>query len=274
MAHNADFPRINRSSSLTYEDAVAKGNRLLREINKLPSETTSSKWRNFADVDANGWQKHATSVRTLADSGLTSLAEEYGIGVASDKNENVDWRHPVPTKDGSIAFYRQLYNVDARTIFAYSTQSPTRLRDEDAAYRIPELSHWSDVTYLQWQDLTSRPGDLKRIVRCHIDNTGTRDILDKVMVGADGKRNPRPLSNNRRTFTSEDGDDFKALMGTPNVIGAGWLLAQHKAVDQLGWKCVESISICCPDGKELDPGRPLYNMIIEIGKHPKAVEGT
>lgn len=244
-----------------YEDAVARGNKLLQEINKPPRLTSSSTWKNYSDLDKNGWRMlwaHNSSI--AGGTGMQEIAGEYGFSTSAAENDSILWGQSdlEDATEYSSGQYHQHYNVSGQTIFAAKLKSP--LMEAEAGEAVPFLGHWSDVTYLQWAKLTSTPGQLKRIVQCSISNMQTCGVIDRLMVGEGGERLDLGFLQ-RKVFKEEDGDKFKALLGTPNGLGTAWMLAQHKDAEQLGWKRVESISLFST--------AMSYFMIIEIGDHPE-----
>ncbi|KAF2170461.1 hypothetical protein M409DRAFT_19282 [Zasmidium cellare ATCC 36951] len=126
---------------------------------------------------------------------------------------------------------------------------------------VPELSQWSDVTFLQWQELTKDNDMLDKLqyVAHHvITNKPTEHIMNHVTNGKLDEATVPGYSFNLGT------DAFAALLGTPLGAGPAYLLAQHKK--QLGWKTIQSIRIFTVGT------RPScqYQMIFKIVPHPKA----
>lgn len=245
---------------IIYEEAVARGTKLLEEINKPPDSTTSSVWKKYSDIEENGW--HSTCHRKDSITGLTGvkeIANEYGIDISEAANVKICWTH-APARDFDPNLmegeYCQYFNTDGGTILATGLRSPLAMGEPCASL---SLSHWSDVTYLQWANLTSIPESLDWVIHCSISNQETAHIIDRVLAGQEGGKSQEKGILQRKLVEEEDGDDFKALLGSPNGLGTAWMLAQHKGLDQLGWKRVESISLFSAGMSNL--------MMIEIGDH-------
>jgi hypothetical protein len=103
----------------------------------------------------------------------------------------------------------------------------------------PPLEFWSDVAWLQWENLCQQKikevKGLRRIVSCNIDNEETIKVIEQV-VGA-GK-------------PDYDGEIFLfplpkalSLLGTANGQGVGYLLSQHKDDSQLGSKHIHQVQV-------------------------------
>lgn len=249
---------------MSYQTALARGDKLVKEINKHPDETSPSPWKVFADLEANGWKMTSFyDQMDLTSKGLATLIKEYDIDTTACNNHNLRWEHLISTYDGEIPKYHQVFHFDAGTIFVHDVLGPAGV--EDGVYPIPALNHWSDVTFLQWANIAARPADLKRVVVFDIIHEDTVRVFDKVL-----KRRRGDVLEfvDRKILKEQDGDDFKALLGTPNALGTAWMLAQHKSDQQLGWKCVESISVYTSDVDKSAYGTDI--MVLELGKHPQA----
>lgn len=108
---------------------------------------------------------------------------------------------------------------------------------------LPVLQHWSDITFLQWQELASKPTELqglRRVMHRKVSNENTKAIIKHVLEKR-GKFETREVIAWTEKNLEGDGDDFLALLGSPNGYGTAFMLAQHKA--QLGWKSVKSITV-------------------------------
>ncbi|KAL8906148.1 MAG: hypothetical protein Q9171_006391 [Xanthocarpia ochracea] len=133
--------------------------------------------------------------------------------------------------------YNNLYSPRNGLVAAYSTQ---RVKNDQV--------HWSDVTFALWERLTSIVGtrvkDLHYIARTGIYNKFTVSIMEDAV----------PQGKNIAIF--EPGDPaFLALLGTPNGVGAVYLLMQHKQA--LGFKTISRVVVVL-DG----PGHSLTPIII------------
>lgn len=105
------------------------------------------------------------------------------------------------------------------------------------------LQHWSDLTFLTWQKLVSSKAQmqsLKGVVHCKVSNRFTIAVIESLLEKR-GRLRSQHVGRVVEQYTEQDGEDFLALLGSPNGSGTGFMLAQHK--DQLGRKTVKSISV-------------------------------
>lgn len=240
------------TDSRGYSKSLQRGKRLLAVLDN--PETTQSKWMSHASLEDNTWAMRKSTFS--ADSGMSRLFNDLSLPdlVAGDDNQALTISHG-PRKE---SHYRQTFNIKGGTIFARSLKSPKANAgsDEETMRNLPDLQHWSDVTFLMWQkfsDPISLKG-LKRIVHCGIHNPDTENTIEKV-IGSSKANYPGHI------YTRADGDNFAALLRTPNGLGTAYLVAQHR--DQLGEKKVQSIqayeeALGGEDGE-------CYFMVLSIG---------
>jgi hypothetical protein len=92
---------------------------------------------------------------------------------------------------------------------------------------LPDIKRWSDVTFLEWQTQTQANGQdvkqLKYVVRYEIVNHDTSTIIEDA-AGDELIHSPWPGLT--EDMTDQRG---RAILGTPNGQGIGYLLATHKA---------------------------------------------
>jgi hypothetical protein len=138
-------------------------------------------------------------------------------------------------------FYN-MYNPKDGVIIAQENSSPAA--HLPAGTTLPELRHWSDVAFLQWlescADYKDRCGksaaSIKYVIREDIINPQTTRLIHKAF-----ERQKKSLKRWPGVGFSASSVEGKALLGSPNGAGVGFLLAQHKS--QLGHKTVESIRV-------------------------------
>lgn len=133
---------------------------------------------------------------------------------------------------------------------------------------LPKLRNWADVAFLTWLKYTA-PANRKKlryVANMNAINQETTAVvseaLEKVKIKAGvppkwpgemfSRENPGPFSNN---------DAFDAVLGTPNVLGTGWLVAQHQ--DQLGRKRVGGLTVFDSSGYERNDGK--YQLSVFVG---------
>lgn len=87
----------------------------------------------------------------------------------------------------------------------------------------PGLASWADVVFLQYEELARKNGDniqdLQYIFQAVISNDETISVVDFIAK----KKNQRVRNWNHKLTFSLNSDEGKALIGTANGKGAGWL---------------------------------------------------
>lgn len=228
-------------ASKDYIKAVDRGRQLLLELDKPPAAASASPWTTFASLAKEGWIQEDIGIGARFDGSkdvcpLPVDTAPHDSQYASE-SRNITWRH-------RAAFYTQRYHP-AGVIFATSLRSPevaSLMVRESLREPLPKLHHWSDVTFLQWAELTEnvpsiRKG-LQKVVHCGVTNLETLMIIREIL----GPDYARSLSFPGLVFERGGREEvFAALLGTPNAMGTGFLLAQHK--ETLGWLEVKSIQI-------------------------------
>ena len=107
---------------------------------------------------------------------------------------------------------------------------------------VPALKTWSDISYLQWSHLPS-PAPINYIIKSPCENSDTQAIVARALKNTGGTLETWP-----GTTFSMTSDEGKAILGSPNGFGAGYLLVQHKS--QLGNRVVEKVQVWMDDGKK------------------------
>ncbi|KAJ5901621.1 hypothetical protein N7495_002149 [Penicillium taxi] len=139
--------------------------------------------------------------------------------------------------------YNNIYDVETGTIVADNTNSPEYAASICPVDNLVKLRKWSDVTYLEWQNLCNKAGtsvdSLKYLIRSLIQNQLTASIIAQAL-GEESDFDE--WKNYEDGVTFEHGSEkFNALLGTPNGSGSAWILIQHKS--QLGLKRISKIKV-------------------------------
>ncbi|OCT52365.1 hypothetical protein CLCR_10729 [Cladophialophora carrionii] len=140
--------------------------------------------------------------------------------------------------------FRQTYRVDDRKL-----EVDKVLRKQ---YGLQGPLSWSEFTFYAWRqrvrnqranNTANVPDTLQAVEAGSIANETTKAIMRYCY---DHAAQP-PRSKDQVEWTMEThGDLFVALLGTPNALGAGWLLADHN--DELGGYIVDKIMTGGVDG--------------------------
>lgn len=132
-----------------------------------------------------------------------------------------------------------MINGQGRTIIADDNQTPRGAGVvPDGPW--PDMFHWSDVVFLLWQEYSPSPRDLKYVIRAGVKDPDSVKWAIQAVIKS--QRLFIPDYPNRVTFTM-DTDLGKAILGSRNGAGVGYLLAQHKEV--LGLKTIISVTLWC-----------------------------
>ncbi|KAK4992137.1 hypothetical protein LTR50_001315 [Elasticomyces elasticus] len=174
-----------------------------------------------------------------------------------DDLHGVRWLHDRQTRqqDGKTYFasqgeYHNYYDAVGGAIVAYEVYGPGSSGRTTANGLYPDLRQWADVTWLEWQRQVQRaggrhrPSDLRWIFVSTIISQQTEQLIGRAL-GSD-----RELKLWPGDVVDDVGsrDAFRALLGSPNGRGVGWLLAAHKGAQQLGCRVVKSIHVFADGG--------------------------
>ena len=124
---------------------------------------------------------------------------------------------------------------------------------DDYKGQTPALSAWSDMAFLQFADDCNnsklQPTKLSSIFRVKVVNPESVDITneaipDKTQATSWASRVTFTPPADDATQLTDNNKAFYALLYTPNVRGAAWMLVQHK--DKLGLKYIDEIGVWFP----------------------------
>ncbi|KAF1363659.1 hypothetical protein EJ07DRAFT_152443 [Lizonia empirigonia] len=262
------------SPSLTWDKAVAKGDRLL-ELMQNPGPIPHS---SFA-VSALAQWGYTSSTHPI-----TPVHHQYALlcnivpGSDPDAVEVKSSHIQTTVMSNGIlipatdAFFTNVFDLRSGTIIADVNFKPEytypALQDGEA---YPALKHWSDITALQAQqaiaEANTHPNNktntdtlsptpfpnLTHIIRSSIENTHANHIIHQLIqhhtspcsypvVDTGCPQCCRHIAWPGWTFES-DTEAARALLGTPNGAGVAWLLGQHEAL--FGRRTVARMTLWC-----------------------------
>ncbi|GAD94426.1 hypothetical protein MYCGRDRAFT_89049 [Paecilomyces variotii No. 5] len=181
----------------------------------------------------------------------------------------VKWDHDQPrVLDGHLyppsgGEYHNFYDVEDGAIIVSRMTSP----EEASGYRLPyypQCRKWSDVTFLEWQELAG--GDiqnLRHVFHSAVVNEDTLELMQDALGEDDAEWwfNPEysGIANGRSFFPGQA--EFQALLYSPNIRGLAWLLIQHKP--QLGLREINKITVF---GK-IDDQAAYAALYLEVGPY-------
>lgn len=265
----SNFPDDSSTSNITsrgdtlpnvdvlWASAVSKGCQLVNDMNKVESSLSSSEWAkytSYSDFSTYGWI--SSNDPWSASESYATAVQALGVSTDASNNRLVEWKHTVSKRINGVSYpatfaqYDNLFNPAGGLIVALINYGPafrvSQSKDPDTTQdpiaippgSLPPLKQWSDVVFLEWQATTTpqQRQNLRWVFRSGIKNLDTKRIILKA------------FSSIRQVPSDWPGNDFemdtsigKALLGTPNGNGMGWLLIQHKG--QMGHKVIEKVRV-------------------------------
>ncbi|KAI5367875.1 hypothetical protein Slin15195_G030090 [Septoria linicola] len=240
-----------------------------------PMRTKQSTWVP-SDVQKWGWVvKSDQNGEVFNDktSGLEAALEVLQVSSATSMTVRVE--HSKDVKIDGIAYpatnaeYCAVYSPAKGVIVASDRHSPSYRKSTSSHLSkspLPQLHHWSDLTFLSWYLLPStnkeQQSPLRYVFVRGITNRATQRLITEAMR-TDGYKNEEVLPwPNFWMFTPNDqhgklSDPFLAVLGTENFVGIAPLLAQHQQV--FGKKTINSVRIWGNGGKS-----PVLHGMVEL----------
>ena len=123
---------------------------------------------------------------------------------------------------------------------------------------LPELRHWSDVNFLEWQKLSGdKLKHVNYIFACMVTNEETLAVVARIMQ-SHGALPAWPGV----TFPPGS-DEYHALIGSPIGVGSAWFLINHKEILG-GSKKVGGIVVFAVDVGDFAPHLFILFKIIDV----------
>lgn len=260
-----------------YSNALARGKRLLALLDN--PATPQSPFTKISMLESHNW-KWEHKQYYPSSGGVAQLYNDrlLRLGTGPDHNDTRMARHIDPAHPAGDKYFKQVFNVTDGSIIIQTLQSP---QDEAKSSKIPlkdlpALRHWSDVTFLMYQDRAdgnvAKMKGLRRIVHAVVSNDMTMHVMQHVLeLGGRWKGWGYPGYKYTR---EEDGERFVALLGTPNAMGTAYLLAEHRVQLGIG---LESIQVF-REGEQyflvLNVGVKAAEKVAEKGTEKEAVKGA
>ncbi|KAK5133383.1 hypothetical protein LTR08_007817 [Meristemomyces frigidus] len=251
------------SRATTWERAVEKGHNFVCAWQG--STVAQSEFLLFTDLEDWGWIHDPDNVEFELGP-IRDPFEALGLSMETPPNIKETWQQNEDrTIDGTLyketgGEYEQIMNVVRGVIVTVWRISPLKSIEsykamgEDWPWPVPKLWQWSDVTFLLYQQecgiFNQEITDLEWVFHETIINQDTNNIIRQAM----GDNSVTAWPGRSFHVSSEAG---KALLGSPNASGTGWMLAQHKAA--FPNKVVDWITVYDPRSQSgaLLPGSPV-----------------
>ncbi|KAF2450009.1 hypothetical protein P171DRAFT_469888 [Karstenula rhodostoma CBS 690.94] len=263
------------ASDSVWEDAASHGCRLVDAMRVSdydagqlysPTKTSAqSSLMKYEDFTSWGWNANEVNGGNFTDldGGQKQPDPGWGIGKAlrdlgvSDKikaqggkNVIIDAVHgKAPftqgyTKDGKTypatgADFKIGINTDDGVLMAVdriSTTTAAKKRNPPVSDdQLPDVHTFSDIGYLNYKKMLGKdPTSFKYMMSLMITNEETASIISRALGGQQLRSWPGTSFNWRSK-------EFKALLGSPNGMGFGYLLVQHKS--QLGKMFIKQVQV-------------------------------
>ncbi|KAI4122663.1 MAG: hypothetical protein LQ341_007285 [Variospora aurantia] len=242
------------------------------------------------DFDSGGWTVQDDFPRDMTGD-LKGAVEAFQISSSPDDLRRIETTQSKPftnqkdeyQKEPSSGSYLQSYIPKSGAIIASVNTSPQQniaqyrrsinepqLTAAELKHQVPKLNRWSDVVWFIWaREAGNEAGNLRVIVRDNVINDDTKGVIDDIFkTKTHAFHKPWPGTTfDIREPTSEDGssqtegDNARALLGTPHGAGIAWMLADHKR--ELGER---SLKITVFTGADFAAPRVPYYMVFELVK--------
>lgn len=156
--------------------------------------------------------------------------------------ENGQEAHPTE------AYYGTGINGAGGVIIADSNRSPRHTPDYIPGQPLSQITQWSQAAFGQWMfQVSAEDGDIKGlrfIIQSWVINPDTQEQVVSALRAVGETQVPNFAT--RRVFSRTSDNEaevngFYAILGTPNGVGGGFLLATHKA--RLGVKRFASVTV-------------------------------
>ena len=166
-----------------------------------------------------------------------------GMGVEMDQAMRVrcEYEGRIPDDEvGILPFVDNLYFPRSGVIMVQDVWTLRRAAGgDDRASK--GINHWSDLTFIEWWNHAATPaqrGGLQFVIVSNLNNERTKAVIFEVLKASGYQLKQLPYPG--RTYSTET-EAGKAILGSMNGCGVGFLLAQHKA--DLGHKEVVSVQV-------------------------------
>ena len=226
------------------------------------SKRASGQWNSFKQKAINGWKtwqgvtedkddwcqyfdiEYKVTLTEISNvRGTTGkINNEYslGLGLTNYIQSDIVWKAP---DNGGSASFTNLFSATDGVIIAVGNdrRAPSNPDNPtEPVYLTPD--NWSEIAWWQWikacreqvNPTTTDFSGLKFIFQSSVDNQDSAAIMDEAIQSlADNQK-----YNTKHTFNYDDVDNpgnanaFWSLLGSPNGIGAFYILVDHKEAMQ------------------------------------------
>jgi hypothetical protein len=276
LAYTAAIPKGQKMLQIMQADDHTAAQILGSKRSTAASLFTDSDWEEwgYRRERNSGCYKLKYFAQVLRDLGINDQCSSVG----GDNVSFTDTHSKETKKEGTLypattAHFTSIINRKGGLLIAennFGAEYYLRLQGRYEDTPLPRLLQWSDIAFLQWMaagDL-STASNLKYVLRLNIGNYGTLAIIQHILDSP--KMFDADFLWPGVTF-GMDTEEGKALLGSTNGSGIGFLLAQHK--QRLGMhKSVKQVTLFypswCDDTWENPAGDKFYSLLFELEDSP------
>ncbi|KAK6433115.1 hypothetical protein LTR95_010712 [Oleoguttula sp. CCFEE 5521] len=277
-------PRALITQSGDYKRAVRKGKAIICGFGN-PSKMPAAEFIKVSDLKDWGWDSTEMVAADVTGT-LKNFAEalkQKQSPTTSPPVKGVSWRHVRNTTHDNTFYpatggrYDVLLEPSKGLIVPASSYGPAWYLSHKSGPSanlppntpVPKVSVWSDVSFLTWLQGTNDQNrqNLHYVVNINCINQTSIDVVSAALK-RDGVKSGIPPKWPGHTFAQvrpgpfTRNDAYAAVLGTPNILGSGWLVLQHQ--QQLGKKRVGGITVWDSSGNQNNDGLFQLSVMVEV----------
>nr|OQO29199.1 hypothetical protein B0A51_03831 [Rachicladosporium sp. CCFEE 5018] len=258
-------PRTLITQSGDYKRAVKKGKAIICGFGN-PSKMPAARFTKVSDLKDWGWDSMEMTAADVTGTlkNFEEALRQKQLPIASPPVKGVSWRHVRNTTHDSVFYpatggrYDVLFEPSKGLIVPASSYGPSWY-----------LSHKSgpSANLPPNTPLPKNRQNLHYVVNINCINQTSIDVVSAALK-RDGVKNgippkwPGHTSAQLRPGPFTRTDAYAAVLGTPNILGSGWLILQHQ--QQLGKKHVGAITVWDSSGNQNDDGLFQLSVMVEV----------
>ncbi|KAI4256996.1 MAG: hypothetical protein L6R42_005908, partial [Xanthoria sp. 1 TBL-2021] len=232
-AGKEDFDAAKKQGDIAYNEMQAAFDGVCaREVRDFDPSAFENGWTRKQDSKSLPDQVWQDVIKKVAGEGKAPTTEtSFYVNLVHDKDFTNSQGQPVKyiKADVGNALYEQHYIPASSAIIVSQTRSPAytvkkRLGKDAPSNQeindkyVPPLNRWSDATWTLWKE-KGGGNDLRYIGRDYIFNQQTESVMNYIFDQHGSEDHKFPGLD-----FGMDSDEGRALLGTPNGIGAARLL--------------------------------------------------
>ncbi|KAL8782272.1 MAG: hypothetical protein Q9213_005546, partial [Squamulea squamosa] len=241
-ASKEDFDNFKRQGDIAYNQMIAALEGCESRVQDYDSAALANGWTRSQDIKYTPGVVWENAVKQVAgENKVPTSATSFYVNLQQDKdftnrlgqlvklvpNEANFKQWYIPASSAIIVSNIRSPLAEVRRRFEFAGETVPSSQDINDKY-IPPLARWSDVTWTMWKE-KGGGNDLQYIGHDFIANPKTESVMDYIFEQAGKGDDPPEFPGLEFGMDSDEG---RALLGTPNGIGAARLLIDRAS--QLG----------------------------------------